>query len=161
MAPERRSHGAKNAITFGQCLSSHLFKAANYALPGCENMLPDQGQPQGEEATFPININTDIFGCSSTCSSDPRCGLQAEYWNPTAVSPIMHLLLFHTQHCTVQSSWPACLWTIFLSCSSPRSTLKLLKETIQMILEAEPRPVDALLLSNPPHTHGPMNVFSS
>lgn len=44
MAVERRSHSAKNAITLGQCLLSHLFKAANYALPGCENMLPEQGR---------------------------------------------------------------------------------------------------------------------
>lgn len=44
VAVERRSHSAKNAITLGQCPSSHLFKAANYALPGCENMLPDQGR---------------------------------------------------------------------------------------------------------------------
>lgn len=40
---EKGSHSAKNAISLGQCPSSHLFKAANYALPGCENMLPDQG----------------------------------------------------------------------------------------------------------------------
>lgn len=98
MAIERRSHSVKNY--FRTVPPVHLSEEANYALPGCKSMLPDQGQSQGKEATFPINIYTDNFGCGSTCSSNSRCGLQAEYWNTTAVSPTMHLLLFHTQHCS-------------------------------------------------------------
>lgn len=61
VATERRFTQCKRNY-FRTAPPFHLFEEANYALPGYKSMLPDQGQTQGKEATFPININTDIFG---------------------------------------------------------------------------------------------------
>lgn len=60
MAVERRSHSAKIAITLGQIPSSHLFKTANYALPGYENMLPDQGR-RGRNPHFPSILTQTVL----------------------------------------------------------------------------------------------------
>lgn len=56
----------------GQYPPSHSFIAANYAQPGCENVLPDQGQSRGEESTLPININTDILAAGPPAVQNPH-----------------------------------------------------------------------------------------
>lgn len=97
VAVERRSHSAKNAITLGQCPSSHLFKAANYALPGCENMLPDQGR-KGRNLHSP-SILTQTFLAAvppAVQNLNKVCRLNAEILQPSLLLCIFYYFIHNT-----------------------------------------------------------------
>lgn len=97
VAVERRSHSAKNAITLGQCPSSRLFKAANYALPGCENMLPDQGR-KGRNLHSP-SILTQTFLAAvlpAVQNLNKVCRLNAEILQPSLLLCIFYYFIHNT-----------------------------------------------------------------